>query len=188
LKGEWKDLSFTFPLGTLGNTMSAIVIEQVSKRFAEQGRAAVDDCSMSVAAGEFVVLLGPSGCGKTTLLKMVNRLYEPTSGRIQIDGVDVRDLPATTLRRRIGYVIQQTGLFPHMPVAANIAVVPRLLGWERGRIEARIDELLALVGLPVEYRTRYPRQLSARLMRSRARACKASCLPSSSVCKKRSCL
>jgi osmoprotectant transport system ATP-binding protein len=105
-------------------------------------------------------LLGPSGCGKTTLLKMINRLYEPTSGCLLIDGVDVRSMPATALRRRIGYVIQQTGLFPHLRIEQNIAVVPQLLGWDRARIEARIDELLDLVELPRAYRRRYPRQLS----------------------------
>jgi len=108
-----------------------------------------------------VVLLGPSGCGKTTLLKLVNRLYEPTSGTIAINGVDTRSLPAPALRRRIGYVIQQTGLFPHMRVGENVAVVPRLVGWDKRRIAARVDELLNLVGLPAEeYRKRYPAQLS----------------------------
>ncbi len=108
-----------------------------------------------------MVLLGPSGCGKTTLLKMVNRLYEPTSGRILIDGTNTVDLPAPTLRRGIGYVIQQTGLFPHMRIADNIAVVPKLLGWDKHRIRNRIDQLLDVVGLPPEtYRRRYPAQLS----------------------------
>jgi len=137
-----------------------IVAEHLSKQFPGEGRPAVAGVSFSVDAGELVVLLGPSGCGKTTLLKMINRLYEPSDGRVLIDGVDARSLPATALRRRIGYAIQQTGLFPHLRVEQNIAVVPRLLGWERTRIEARIDELLALVGLPRAYRRRYPRQLS----------------------------
>jgi osmoprotectant transport system ATP-binding protein len=106
------------------------------------------------------VLLGPSGCGKTTLLKMINRLYEPTSGRILVGDADARSLPVTDLRRRIGYAIQQTGLFPHMRIEQNIAVVPRLLGWTKPRIDARIDELLDLVNLPRSYRKRYPRQLS----------------------------
>jgi osmoprotectant transport system ATP-binding protein len=111
-------------------------------------------------SGELLVLLGPSGCGKTTLLKTVNRLVEPTAGRVLLGGEDVRDVPATALRRRIGYVIQATGLFPHLRVADNVAVVPRLLGWPTARIEARVDELLGLVGLPLEYRKRWPRQLS----------------------------
>ncbi len=140
--------------------MSAIVVEGVVKQFPGEGRAAVDGVSFSVEAGEFIVLLGPSGCGKTTLMKMLNRLYEPTGGRILMDGVDITTLPVTALRRRIGYVIQQTGLFPHMRIEQNIAVVPELLGWERARIDPRIDELLELVGLPRHYRQRYPRQLS----------------------------
>ncbi|CAA9566806.1 MAG: ABC transporter, ATP-binding protein (cluster 13, osmolytes) [uncultured Thermomicrobiales bacterium] len=117
--------------------------------------------TFTVAASQFVVLLGPSGCGKTTLLKLVNRLYEPTSGTIAINGIDTRSLPAPALRRRIGYVIQQTGLFPHMRVGENVAVVPRLVGWDKRRTAARVDELLELVGLPAEeYRRRYPAQLS----------------------------
>ena len=138
----------------------AIVADQVSKQFPGGGRPAVDHCSFAAEQGQFVVLLGPSGCGKTTLLKMINRLYEPTSGRIMVGGTDVMELPVTDLRRHIGYVIQQTGLFPHMRIEANIAVVPRLLGWPQERIDARIDELLELIGLPREYRRRYPRQLS----------------------------
>ncbi len=141
--------------------MKAIRFEHVSKQFPGAPRPAVDDCSLEVEAGAFVVLLGPSGCGKTTLLKMVNRLYEPTGGRIFIDDTEIRQLKVTTLRQQIGYVIQQIGLFPHMTVAQNIAVVPQLLGWKRDRIRARIDELLALIGLdPDEYRGRYPAQLS----------------------------
>ena len=137
-----------------------IIADNVSKRFPESARPAVDNCSFAAERGEFIVLLGPSGCGKTTLLKMVNRLYEPTAGKIVVDGTDVTALPVTDLRRRIGYVIQQTGLFPHMRIEANIAVVPRLLGWARDRIDRRIDELLDLIGLPRDYRRRYPRQLS----------------------------
>ena len=140
--------------------MSAIVVEQVTKQFPGEPRPAVAGVSFAVEEGAFVVLLGPSGCGKTTLLKMINRLYEPDSGRILVGGVDARELPATDLRRRIGYVIQQVGLFPHMRIEQNIAVVPRLLGWQQPRIDARIDELLDLVGLPRAYRRRYPRQLS----------------------------
>jgi osmoprotectant transport system ATP-binding protein len=139
----------------------AIRFEHVSKRFPGTPRPAVDDCSLDVEAGKFVVLLGPSGSGKTTLLKMVNRLYEPTAGKIFINDIENSRLKATELRRQIGYVIQQSGLFPHMNVAENIAVVPRLLGWGRREIAARVDELLALIGLrPEDYRGRYPSQLS----------------------------
>jgi osmoprotectant transport system ATP-binding protein len=140
--------------------MSAIVVEDLTKQFANEPRPAVDRVGFEVQDGTFVVLLGPSGCGKTTLLKMINRLYEPTSGRILVGGTDARSLPVTDLRRRIGYAIQQTGLFPHMRIEQNIAVVPHLLGWAKPRIDARIDELLELVNLPRAYRKRYPRQLS----------------------------
>ncbi len=141
--------------------MSTIRFERVSLRFPDLLRPAVNECSFEVAAGQFVVLLGPSGCGKTTLLKMVNRLYEPTSGAICLGGANIRQVKATTLRQRIGYVIQQSGLFPHMTVAQNIAVVPKLLGWSRDTIRDRVDELLTLVALaPDEYRDRYPAQLS----------------------------
>lgn len=141
--------------------MSAIHFDQVSLKFPGASRPAVDRCSCEIASGQLVVILGPSGCGKTTLLKMVNRLYEPTAGHIYIDGQDIRQIKATALRQRIGYVIQQSGLFPHMTVAQNIAVVPKLLRWSRPTIQARIDELLDLVELPPqEYRNRYPAQLS----------------------------
>lgn len=140
--------------------MTAIVIEHVGKRFPGFPAPAVDDCSLTVGSGDLTVLLGPSGAGKTTLLKLINRLYDPDSGRILIDGVDIQTQPAAILRRGIGYVIQQIGLFPHYRVEQNIATVPQLLGWPRERIEARIDELLDLVGLPRDYRRRYPRQLS----------------------------
>ncbi len=140
--------------------MSTIIVEDISKQFPREPRPAVDQVSFAADSGQFVVLLGPSGCGKTTLMKMINRLYEPTSGRILVDGTEVRELPATDLRRRIGYVIQQVGLFPHMRIEQNIAVVPQLLSWEQPRIDARINELLELVGLPLAYRKRYPRQLS----------------------------
>ena len=140
--------------------MSAIVVEGLSKRFPGEARPAVAGVSLTVEPGSFVVLIGPSGCGKTTLLKLINRLYEPSGGRVLVDGVDTASMPATALRRRMGYVIQQTGLFPHMRIERNIATVPELLGWDRGRISQRVDELLTLVGLPLEYRRRYPRQLS----------------------------
>jgi osmoprotectant transport system ATP-binding protein len=141
--------------------MSAIRFDNVLLRFPGIARAAVDHVSCEVESGNLVVILGPSGCGKTTLLKMVNRLYEPTGGTIYLGDTDIRHLPKTKLRQQIGYVIQQSGLFPHMTVAQNIAVVPKLLGWTNPRIQARIDELLALVALPPgEYRDRYPAQLS----------------------------
>lgn len=121
----------------------------------------MDNVTLHIDPGTFAVLLGPSGCGKTTLLKMVNRLYDPTSGDIRMDGQSIQKFPAPDLRRRIGYVIQQTGLFPHMRVEDNVAVVPKLLGWDKRRISDRVDELLDLVGLPpAEYRRRYPGQLS----------------------------
>jgi len=141
--------------------MKAIRFNHVSKQFLGAAHPSVDECSFQVEAGSFITLLGPSGCGKTTLLKMVNRLYEPTGGTIIIDDTDVRQLPVTELRRQIGYVIQQTGLFPHLTVAQNIATVPTLLKWPKERIAARVDELLALIDLaPDEYRGRYPAQLS----------------------------
>ncbi|HEY9737487.1 MAG TPA: ABC transporter ATP-binding protein, partial [Trichocoleus sp.] len=141
--------------------MSNIQFDQVSLRFPRAPRAAVDQVSCQINAGELVVILGPSGCGKTTLLKMVNRLYEPTSGTIYVGGTNIRKLKATKLRQQIGYVIQQSGLFPHMTVAENIAVVPKLLGWSNPQIQMRIDELLTLVRLPpADFRHRYPAQLS----------------------------
>jgi osmoprotectant transport system ATP-binding protein len=141
--------------------MSAIRFEQVTLRYAGARRPAVDECTCDIEAGKLVVILGPSGCGKTTLLKMVNRLYEPTSGKIYVHDRDIRQFQKTRLRQQIGYVIQQSGLFPHMTVAQNIAVVPKLLGWSRSQTQARIDELLTLVQLPPQdYRDRYPAQLS----------------------------
>ncbi|MDX9863381.1 MAG: ABC transporter ATP-binding protein [Anaerolineaceae bacterium] len=141
--------------------MTAIRFEHVSKTYNNAEEASVVDVSLAVEQGSFVVLLGPSGCGKTTLLKMVNRLHEPTAGTIYMDNVDIREMLLTDLRRQIGYVIQQVGLFPHMTVARNISVVPELLGWEQPRIDARIDELLALIGMaPENFRDRYPAQLS----------------------------
>ncbi|MFQ3612436.1 MAG: ABC transporter ATP-binding protein [Cyanobacteriota bacterium] len=141
--------------------MSKIEFERVSLRFPHSSRPAVDECSFSVESGQFVVILGPSGCGKTTLLKMVNRLVDPTQGQIRLEGKDIRQFPVTALRQRIGYVIQQSGLFPHMTVAQNVSVVPRLLGWAKERIRERVDDLLSLVNVPPhEYRHRYPTQLS----------------------------
>jgi osmoprotectant transport system ATP-binding protein len=122
---------------------------------------AVNDLSLTVPAGKICVFVGPSGCGKTTSLKMVNRIIEPTSGRILIDGVDAATRDVTELRRSIGYVIQQVGLFPHQTIGDNVATVPRLMGWPADRLRARSDELLALVGLePGKYRERFPSQLS----------------------------
>jgi osmoprotectant transport system ATP-binding protein len=140
---------------------SSIRFEDVSLVYPGSETPAVDRVSLEIEPGSFVVLLGPSGCGKTTLLKMVNRLYEPTNGEILLDGQPISAFKAPALRRRIGYVIQQTGLFPHMRIDANVAVVPKLLGWEKSAIAERVDELLELVGLPPgEYRRRYPGQLS----------------------------
>ena len=145
-------------------TSSAAVVrlEHVSKRYGpEGGPEAVSDLSLEIPAGEICVLVGPSGCGKTTTMKMINRLIEPTSGRITIDGEDVMALPAVELRRRIGYVIQQVGLFPHLTVAENVAVVPRLLRWPESRVHERTNELLDLVRLqPSTYADRYPAALS----------------------------
>ncbi len=137
-----------------------IRLEGVGKRY-EDGTVAVQELDLDVPEGETVVLVGPSGCGKSTTLKMVNRLIEPTSGRILLQGEDVTHVDPVKLRRRMGYVIQQTGLFPHQNVAANVATVPRLLGWDRHKVDARVLELLELVGLePGRFAKRYPHQLS----------------------------
>ncbi|MUN63979.1 ATP-binding cassette domain-containing protein [Kocuria sediminis] len=142
-------------------TGARILLENVSKRYPGQPRAAVDGLTLEIPAGSTVMLVGPSGCGKTTTLKMINRLIEPSEGRIVIDGQDVTSMNGDELRRGIGYVIQAGGLFPHMSVATNIGMVPRMLGWDRARIAARVDELLELVSLdPAVYRDRYPRELS----------------------------
>ncbi|MFG3407675.1 ABC transporter ATP-binding protein [Streptomyces sp. NPDC048142] len=137
-----------------------IRFEHVTKRYAD-GTTAVDDLSFEVAEGELVTLVGPSGCGKTTTMKMVNRLIEPTEGGIFLDGDDISTIDPVQLRRRIGYVIQQVGLFPHRTVLENTATVPHLLGWKRGKGRERAAELLDLVGLdPSVYGDRYPEQLS----------------------------
>jgi osmoprotectant transport system ATP-binding protein len=137
-----------------------IRLDGVSKRFPD-GTVAVEALDLSVPRGEIVCLVGPSGCGKTTTMKMVNRLVEPTTGRIVLDGDDVTHVDAVQLRRRTGYVIQQVGLFPHQRVWENVATVPSLLGWDKARRRARADELLELVGLdPAVYRDRWPAQLS----------------------------
>ena len=134
--------------------------ENVSKVYAD-GTKAVESLNLQVERGELVCLIGPSGCGKTTTLKMVNRLCEPTSGTIQVGGQDVMQVDPVRLRRGIGYVIQQIGLFPHMTIAQNIELVPKLLGWDTPKRASRVDELLPLVGLdPNTFRNRYPRELS----------------------------
>ena len=144
------------------SSAAVVTLEHVSKRYGPPGSPeAVSDLSLEIPAGEICVLVGPSGCGKTTTMKMINRLIEPTTGRIAIDGEDVMALPAVELRRRIGYVIQQVGLFPHLTVAENVAVVPSLLRWPEARVRDRVEELLHLVRLePATYRDRYPAALS----------------------------
>ncbi|MBA2337675.1 MAG: ABC transporter ATP-binding protein [Acidimicrobiia bacterium] len=132
----------------------------VSKVYASGDRPAVDGLSLDVAEGDIAVLVGPSGCGKTTTLKMINRLIEPSSGTIEVAGRDITSMSPSQLRRSIGYVIQQIGLFPHRTIAENIATVPRLLGWNAGRISRRVDELLEMVDLDLAMRTRYPAELS----------------------------
>ncbi|MDP9416662.1 MAG: betaine/proline/choline family ABC transporter ATP-binding protein [Actinomycetota bacterium] len=139
---------------------AAIGLEAVSKRY-DDGTVAVQELDLAVPRGELVVLVGPSGCGKSTTLRMVNRLIEPSSGRILLEGEDVTHADPVALRRRIGYVIQQVGLFPHLTIRANVATVPRLLGWNQRRTAERVDELLSLVGLdPAAHGDRYPHQLS----------------------------
>ncbi|MFI8422408.1 ABC transporter ATP-binding protein [Streptomyces sp. NPDC085479] len=137
-----------------------IRFEQVTKRYPD-GTTAVDGLSFEVAEGELVTLVGPSGCGKTTTMMMVNRLVEPTSGRVLVDGRDIAGVDPVALRRKIGYVIQQVGLFPHRTVLDNTATVPALLGWKKAAARARAAELLELVGLdPAVHGPRYPAQLS----------------------------
>lgn len=141
-----------------------IRLEQLSKTFSQKDGAqfkAVDSVSLTVPEGEICVFLGPSGCGKTTSLKMINRLIAPTSGKVFLNGEDTTGINAVELRRHIGYVIQQIGLFPNMTIEENITVVPRLLGWDRKRCRARAIELMAMVSLdPKQYLGRYPRELS----------------------------
>ncbi|EKF23468.1 ABC transporter family protein [Mycolicibacterium hassiacum DSM 44199] len=138
-----------------------IVLDHVSKIYPGATEPAVEDTSLGIPAGEIVVFVGPSGCGKTTMMRMINRLSEPTSGRILIGDRDALSIKPTELRRSIGYAIQQAGLFPHMTIRQNVGLVPGLLGWKRARIDERVDELLDMVGLdPARYADRYPRQLS----------------------------
>jgi osmoprotectant transport system ATP-binding protein len=138
-----------------------IRLEGLAKQFPGQPEPAVDDLTMEIPEGEIVIFVGPSGCGKTTTMKMINRIIEPTSGRIVLDDEDVTKVNPDELRRRIGYVIQQIGLFPHQTIADNVATVPKLLGWDKKRIAGRVDELLETVGMdPGQYRSRYPKELS----------------------------
>ena len=143
-----------------GSAAAEIVFRDVTKRYPGRETAAVQHLSLTVPAGDICMLVGPSGAGKTTAMKLVNRLIDFDEGDITIDGRSVRDLDATELRRGIGYVIQQVGLFPHMTVGDNVAVVPKLLGWPKGRIRDRVAELIELVGLEAGDRDRYPSQLS----------------------------
>jgi osmoprotectant transport system ATP-binding protein len=146
-----------------GSVGAVVEFEKVTKRYTggKGEPAAVQELSMTIPGGEICALVGPSGCGKTTTLKMVNRLVEPSSGRILLDGEDIGRGDPVELRRGIGYVIQQTGLFPHRTIGDNVATVPGLLGWDKKRIRKRVDELIELVGLdPATYRDRYPVQLS----------------------------
>jgi len=137
-----------------------IRLEKVTKRYGDM--AAVNELSIEIITGDVCVIIGPSGCGKTTTLRMTNRLIEPTSGRIFVNGRDIQAANPEQLRRSIGYAIQSVGLFPHMTVAANIAIVPELLHWEKNLIIRRVEELLELVGLnPAEHASKYPSQLSA---------------------------
>ncbi|HEU5214043.1 MAG TPA: ABC transporter ATP-binding protein [Gaiellaceae bacterium] len=142
------------------NSSAEITLDSVGKRYPD-GTDAVGSLTLDIPAGELVVLIGPSGCGKSTILRMINRLIEPTSGRILLGGADVHAGSAVDLRRRIGYVIQNVGLFPHQTIRANVATVPRLLGWPKRRVEERATELLELVGLdPRQFGRRYPHELS----------------------------
>ena len=138
-----------------------IEFKNVSKTYSGSDRAVVNDLTFTIGDGEICVLVGPSGCGKTTSMRMVNRLIEPTSGEILIDGQKNTSMSGTQLRRKIGYAIQQIGLFPHRTIASNVGTVPGLVGWDKQRTDRRVDELLDLVGLPPDqYRDRYPAELS----------------------------
>jgi osmoprotectant transport system ATP-binding protein len=148
------------PHAPQGSLPPLIRLEHVGKRY-PNGRVALEDLDLGVDEGELVVLVGPSGCGKTTTLRLINRLIEPTAGRVLVGGEDVATKDPVTLRRKIGYVIQQVGLFPHLTIGNNVATVPRLLGWDKRAVRTRVDELLQLVGLePSTYRDRYPHELS----------------------------
>ncbi|QEC48984.1 ATP-binding cassette domain-containing protein [Baekduia soli] len=142
------------------SSAATLEFRQVSKVYPGSPEPAIRELSLEVAAGELCILIGPSGCGKTTAMRLANRMIELTGGDVLVDGVSVRDRAPAELRRTIGYAIQQIGLFPHLTVAENIGTVPRLLGWESGRIRARVAELLELVGLEADMGGRYPAQLS----------------------------
>lgn len=144
----------------MNDAIATIAFDHVSKSFQRGETKALEDVSISVATGEFLAIVGGSGSGKTTLLRLINRLIEPDSGIVRVDGTDVRDLDAIALRRSIGYVFQSAALFPHMTVADNIGITPRLLDMERDAISARIDELIDLVRLDREHRARTPDELS----------------------------
>jgi osmoprotectant transport system ATP-binding protein len=143
-----------------GGDAAAIRLDHLTKRYPGATRPAVDDLDLEVPEGELVALVGPSGCGKTTTLKMINRLVEPTAGTVWLGGIDIRTMPVHRLRRGIGYVIQQAGLFPHRKVRENIATVPQLLGWKKARIHERVDELAELLDLDPDLLGRYPAALS----------------------------
>lgn len=139
----------------------SIRFENVVKVFPKSSQRALDDVSFQIFEGEFITILGSSGCGKTTTLKMINRLIEPDSGKIYINAQDSKAIDIVTLRRQIGYVVQQIALFPHLTIKENIALVPRLLGWDESKIEKRVEELLLLIHLaPKEYQDKYPKHLS----------------------------
>jgi osmoprotectant transport system ATP-binding protein len=149
------------PAAQKGVTDPMIRLERLTKRFPGQEEPAVEELTMDIPRGEIVILVGPSGCGKTTTMKLINRLIEPTSGRILLDGEDVTRANPDQLRRRMGYVIQQIGLFPHQTIFDNIATVPRMLRWPDDRVRARVDALIEVVGMdPSRYRHRYPKELS----------------------------
>lgn len=152
--------SFPDPESQINASRAAIRLSGVTKEFRGSAEAAVADLSLDIEEGSIVALLGPSGCGKTTTLRMINRLIEPTSGTIEINGTNVADIPAQELRRGIGYVIQQVGLFPHRSIASNIGTVPKMLGWNKKRIAERVEELTSLVGLDHDLLSRYPDELS----------------------------
>lgn len=141
--------------------MIAIKYENITKKFKGNEHFSVDHVNAEIEEGEFITILGSSGCGKTTLLKMTNRLYQPTEGKVFLFGEDISTVDETAVRRRMGYVIQQVGLFPHMTIEDNIAVIPKILKWDKQKISDRVTDLMNLVGLdPKEYRKRYPSQLS----------------------------
>jgi osmoprotectant transport system ATP-binding protein len=150
----------THSRGASQSPAASLEFRNVSKRYPGQEERVLVDLSFEVPAGQICVLVGPSGCGKTTAMRMVNRMIDITEGDILLDGDSVRKREPADLRRHIGYVIQQTGLFPHLSIGDNIATVPRLLGWDRKRVEARVEELLELISLPPETRQRYPAEVS----------------------------